>query len=253
MRADKIPGSELAAEGSADFSCAAVVVAGGASRRLNHVPKASLSDGTSTLLDCALEAVAAASPRVVVGPESLPLPPEVLRTREDPPFSGPAAAIHAGLECIAAACERSQTPMPGWCLILGVDTPRIAPAVQQLIAAARGVEQTYAERAADFPPTDSEAPTDSESSEGPEASEGSESSAGFWGVAEGIYQPLVGIYRFEAIRSVFSTDTTDASVRSFLRRLNPAAVQMSAADTADVDTWEQAQALGYTTSLWSSY
>ncbi len=247
MRADKMPGSVLPTEGSANFSCAAVVVAGGASRRLNHVPKASLSDGTSTLLDCALEAVAAASPRVVVGPESLPLPPEVLRTREDPPFSGPAAAIHAGLECIAAACERSQAPMPEWCLILGVDTPRIAPAVQQLIAAARGVEQTCAERAADFSPTDSEAPA------GFEASEGSEPSAGFWGVAEGIYQPLVGIYRFEAIRSVFSTGTTDASVRSFLRRLNPAAVQMSAADTADVDTWEQAQALGYTTSLWSSY
>ncbi|WP_314658626.1 NTP transferase domain-containing protein [uncultured Rothia sp.] len=230
MRADKMPGSALPVEGSADFSCAAVVVAGGASRRLNHVPKASLSDGTSTLLDCALEAVATASPRVVVGPESLPLPSGVLRTREDPPFSGPAAAIHAGLECIAADCERSQTPAPDWCLILGVDTPRIAPAVQQLLAAAR-----EAERAAGFSPADPEA------------------SAGFWGVSEGIYQPLVGIYRFEAIRSVFSTGTTDASVRSFLRRLNPAAVQMSAADTADVDTWEQAQALGYTTSLWSSY
>ena len=236
MRADKIPGSELAAEG--DFSCAAVVVAGGATRRLNHVPKASLSDGTSTLLDCALEAVAAASPRVVVGPESLPLPSGVLRTREDPPFSGPAAAIHAGLECIAADCERSQVPLPDWCLILGVDTPRIAPAVQQLIAVARGAEQTAT---ATPSPTDSEALTDSEASEG------------FWGVSRGIYQPLVGIYRFEAIRSVFSTGTTDASVRSFLRRLNPAAVEMSAADTADVDTWEQAQALGYTTSLWSSY
>ena len=235
MPADKMPGSSLPAEG--DFSCAAVVVAGGASRRLNHVPKASLSDGTSTLLDCALEAVAAASPRVVVGPESLPLPTGVLRTREDPPFSGPAAAIHAGLECIAADCERSQVPLPGWCLILGVDTPRIAPAVQQLIAAARSAEQAVATPST----TCSEAPSDSEAS------------AGFWGVSEGIYQPLVGIYRFEAIRSVFSTGTTDASVRSFLRRLNPAAVQMSAADTADVDTWEQAQALGYTTSLWSSY
>lgn len=235
MPADKMPASPLPAEG--DFSCAAVVVAGGASRRLNHVPKASLSDGTSTLLDCALEAVAAASPRVVVGPESLPLPTGVLRTREDPPFSGPAAAIHAGLECIAADCERSQVPLPGWCLILGVDTPRIAPAVQQLIAAARSAEQ-----AATTPsPTVPEAPSNSEAS------------AGFWGVSEGIYQPLVGIYRFEAIRSVFSTGTTDASVRSFLRRLSPAAVEMSAADTADVDTWEQAQALGYTTSLWSSY
>ena len=230
MRADKMPGSRLPAEG--DFSCAAVVVAGGASRRLNHVPKASLSDGTNTLLGCALEAVAAASPRVVVGPESLPLPSGVLRTREDPPFSGPAAAIHAGLECIAADCERSQVPLPEWCLILGVDTPRIAPAVQQLIAAARAAEQASVGQSA---------PTDSESS------------AGFWGVSEGIYQPLVGIYRFEAIRSVFSAGTTNASVRSFLRRLNPTAVQMSAADTADVDTWEQAQSLGYTTSLWSSY
>lgn len=235
MPATKMPASPLPSEG--DFSCAAVVVAGGASRRLNHVPKASLSDGTSTLLDCALEAVAAASPRVVVGPESLPLPTGVLRTREDPPFSGPAAAIHAGLECIAADCERSQTPLPGWCLILGVDTPRIAPPVQQLIAAARSAEQAVATPST----TGSEAPSDSEASEG------------FWGVSEGIYQPLVGIYRFEAIRSVFSTGTTDASVRSFLRRLNPVAVEMSAADTADVDTWEQAQALGYTTSLWSSY
>lgn len=242
MRADKMPGSELAAEG--DFSCAAVIVAGGASRRLNHVPKASLSDGTNTLLGCALEAVAAASPRVVVGPESLPLPSGVLRTREDPPFSGPAAAIHAGLECIAADCERSQVPLPEWCLILGVDTPRIAPAVQQLIAAARAAEQASVGQSA---------PTSSEASVGQSAPAGSEASAGFWGVAEGIYQPLVGIYRFEAIRSVFSTGTTDASVRSFLRRLNPVAVQMSAADTADVDTWEQAQALGYTTSLWSSY
>ena len=232
MRADKMPGSVLPAEG--DFSCAAVVVAGGASRRLNHVPKASLSDGTSTLLDCALKAVAAASPRVVVGPESLPLPSGVLRTREDPPFSGPAAAIHAGLECIATDCERSQIPVPDWCLILGVDTPRIAPAVQQLITAAQSVEQAYAEQSA-LSLTDSE------------------TSAGFWGVSEGIYPPLVGIYRFGAIRSVFSAGTTDASVRSFLRRLNPTAVQMSAADTADVDTWEQAQALGYTTSLWSSY
>ena len=230
MRTDKMPSSELPAEG--DFSCAAVIVAGGASRRLNHVPKASLSDGTNTLLGCALEAVAAASPRVVVGPESLPLPSGVLRTREDPPFSGPAAAIHAGLECIAADCERSQVPLPEWCLILGVDTPRIAPAVQQLIAAARAAEQASVGQSA---------PTDSESS------------AGFWGVSEGIYQPLVGIYRFEAIRSVFSAGTTNASVRSFLRRLNPTAVQMSAADTADVDTWEQAQSLGYTTSLWSSY
>ena len=230
MRADKMPGSVPPTEG--DFSCAAVVVAGGASRRLNHVPKASLSDGTNTLLDCALEAVAAASPRVVVGPESLPLPSGVLRTREDPPFSGPAAAIHAGLECIAADCERSQVPLPDWCLILGVDTPRIAPAVQQLIAAARAAEQA---------------------SVGQSTPAGSETSAVFGVSLRASISPW---WVFTVLRR------SDRSFRPvpptllfvlFLRRLNPVAVQMSAADTADVDTWEQAQALGYTTSLWSSY
>lgn len=121
-----------------EFSCAAVVVAGGQSSRLGHVPKASLSDGTNTLLDCALQAVRQASPRVVVGPDTLPVPSDVLLTREDPPFSGPAAAIHAGLERVAAQCEGSGTPTPKWCLILGVDTPRIAPAVQRLMRTAIG-------------------------------------------------------------------------------------------------------------------
>ena len=200
-----------------EFSCAAVVVAGGQSSRLGHVPKASLSDGTNTLLDCALQAVRQASPRVVVGPDTLP---------------GPAAAIHAGLERVAAQCEGSGTPTPKWCLILGVDTPRIAPAVQRLMRTAAANDATAR----------------------PLSHEGdSPASEGFWGVSEGIYQPLVGIYRYESIRSVFSEGTTNASVRSFLRRLNPVSVELSAQHTADVDTWEQAERLGYTTSLWSSY
>lgn len=215
-----------------EFSCAAVVVAGGQSSRLGHVPKASLSDGTNTLLDCALRAVRQTSPRVVVGPDTLPVPPDVLLTREDPPFSGPASAIHAGLERVAAQCEGSGTPTPKWCLILGVDTPRIAPAVQRLMRTAAANDATAR----------------------PLSHEGdSPASEGFWGVSEGIYQPLVGIYRYESIRSVFSEGTTDASVRSFLRRLNPVSVELSAQHTADVDTWEQAERLGYTTSLWSSY
>lgn len=125
-----------------EFSCAAVVVAGGQSSRLGHVPKASLSNGTNTLLGCALQAVRQASPRVVVGPDTLPVPSDVLLTREDPPFSGPAAAIHAGLERVAAQCEGSGTPTPKWCLILGVDTPRIAPAVQLLMRTAAANDAT---------------------------------------------------------------------------------------------------------------
>ena len=214
------------------FYCTAVIVAGGQSSRLGHVPKASLSDGTNTLLDCALQAVRQASPRVVVGPDTLPVPSDVLLTREDPPFSGPAAAIHAGLERVAAQCEDSSTPAPKWCLILGVDTPRIAPAVQLLMRTAAVSDAT---------------------TQSPLPEENSPASEGFWGISEGIYQPLVGIYRYKSISSVFSEGTTNASVRSFLRRLNPVSVELSARHTADVDTWEQAERLGYTTSLWSSY
>ena len=113
---------------------------------------------------------------------------------------------------------------------LGVDTPRVAPAVQQLIAAARN-----AERAAGFSPTDSE------------------SSAGSGVSLRASISPwwVFTILR-RSVRSFRPVPPTLLFVL-FLRRLNPAAVQMSATDTADVDTWEQAQALGYTTSLWSSY
>ena len=73
----------------------AIIVAGGKSSRLGNTPKAGLSNGTHTLLDRALLAVSQADACVVVGPETLPVPNDVLLTREDPPYSGPAAAIHA--------------------------------------------------------------------------------------------------------------------------------------------------------------
>ncbi len=222
---------DIISPSASGLSCAAVIVAGGRSSRLGNVPKASLSNGSKTLLDCALEAAVFASPRVVVGPETLPIPENVLLTREDPPFSGPAAAIHAGLECIAGYCTEVALPLPRWCLILGVDTPRIAPAVRQLMHAAAACD----------------------ASESDPAAGDTLDSQGFWGVAGGAYQPLVGIYRFENIRSVFASGTTDASVRSFLRRLHPGDIELSPEHTADVDTWEQAEQLGYTTSLWSSY
>ena len=80
----------------------AIIVAGGKSSRLNHTPKAGLSNGSHTLLERALDAAGQAQLRVVVGPETLPVPSDALHTREDPPYSGPAAALHAGLEKLAA-------------------------------------------------------------------------------------------------------------------------------------------------------
>lgn len=209
----------------------AVIVAGGTSSRLGHTPKAGLSDGSRTLLERTLLAVAAADACVVVGPNTLPLPAGVLRTREDPPYSGPAAALHAGLEKLADHYALCGAQAPPWCLLVGVDTPNLAPAVRVLTARALA-EQEFSAQAQDF---------------------SDNTSYGFWGVSEGVFQPLMGIYRFEPLRQVFASGTTNASVRSFLKRLNPAAVELDPAHTADIDTWDQARSLGFDRPQWSTY
>jgi molybdopterin-guanine dinucleotide biosynthesis protein A len=52
------------------------------------------------MLDRVLDAVVDAVPRVVVGPDSLMLPPGVLRVSEQPPGGGPVAALAAGLSTV---------------------------------------------------------------------------------------------------------------------------------------------------------
>lgn len=200
-----------------DTSYSAIIIAGGKSSRLSFTPKAGLSNNEQTLLERALEAAAGATARVVVGPDTLPVPDGVLLTREEPVYSGPAAAIHAGAEKLAAHCGAD---VPPWCLILGVDTPYIAPAVHTLHRCARTAPETI---------------------------------NGFWGISGGVYQPLVGIYRYAPLREVFAVGSTNASVRSFLKRLHPETVELAPEHTADVDTWEQAAALGFNNPQWHTY
>ncbi|WP_211240730.1 molybdenum cofactor guanylyltransferase [Hamadaea tsunoensis] len=78
---------------------AAVILAGGAARRLGGAPKPLLTVADEALLSRVLAALAAADARVVVGPASLAadLPQEVLLTCEDPPGGGPVAGLAAGL------------------------------------------------------------------------------------------------------------------------------------------------------------
>jgi molybdopterin-guanine dinucleotide biosynthesis protein A len=76
---------------------AAVVLAGGAGRRLGGAAKPALAVAGQPMLHRVLAAVADARPRVVVGPATLPVPPGVIRTQERPPGGGPAPAIAAGL------------------------------------------------------------------------------------------------------------------------------------------------------------
>lgn len=76
---------------------AAIVLAGGAGRRMGGVDKPGLTVGGATLLDRTLRALPPdTSPIVVVGPER-PTARPVRWTREDPPGSGPLAGLAAGL------------------------------------------------------------------------------------------------------------------------------------------------------------
>ncbi|WP_444949359.1 NTP transferase domain-containing protein [Micromonospora ureilytica] len=75
---------------------AAVVLAGGAARRMGGVDKPARPVGGRPMRDRVLAAVTDATPRVLVGAADA-VPAGVLVVREDPPGGGPVAAAAAGL------------------------------------------------------------------------------------------------------------------------------------------------------------
>ncbi|GAA2263197.1 hypothetical protein GCM10010430_54610 [Kitasatospora cystarginea] len=107
----------------------ALVLAGGAARRLGGVDKPALQVGGRTLLDRVLAACAGAGSTVVVGPPRDTVRDGVTWTREQPPGGGPVAAVAAGLGRITA--ERV--------LLLAADLPFLdPPTVRRLLAALEG-------------------------------------------------------------------------------------------------------------------
>ena len=84
---------------------AAVVLAGGAGRRMGGVDKAALVVAGRPMLHRVLAAVADASPLLVVGPPRDGLPAHVRQVQEEPPGGGPVAALSAGLSVLPAEVE----------------------------------------------------------------------------------------------------------------------------------------------------
>ncbi|MDV8149521.1 molybdenum cofactor guanylyltransferase [Arthrobacter sp. B10-11] len=195
----------------------ALVLAGGRSSRLGGVPKSQLVYDGATLLSRSLAAAAGATATVVVGPDSGALPSGVLTCREEPAFAGPAAAIAAGL----AALDHAQGPLrAGLTLVLACDMPKADQAVAALLAALTA---------------------------------GSPGSAGSEGVMaaspDGRQQPLAGFYSTRALQRAVEEKTrsgglTGASVFALLARLDVRTVTVPAGATDDVDTWDDATALG---------
>lgn len=104
----------------------AVILAGGRGSRLGGVSKADLLVGGVRLLDRVLAAASGASSIVVVGRTTVP--EGVGLTMEEPPGSGPAAGLIAGLDAIESPAPRT--------LVLACDLPDAAGAVAALHAAA---------------------------------------------------------------------------------------------------------------------
>lgn len=103
----------------------AVVLAGGAARRLGGLDKPALRVGGRTLLDAVLAATVGAERVIVVGPRR-PTATSVRWTRERPPGSGPVAAADAGIRLVTAELVA----------LLAADMPFLdAPTLERLRAA----------------------------------------------------------------------------------------------------------------------
>lgn len=109
----------------------AIVLAGGRSSRLGGVPKAGLVLEGRTLLQRTSAALRGARQLTVVGPEpAAAVGAEGHYVREDPPFTGPAAAVVAGLLADTG-------PRAPWCAVVACDMPRVADLLRVLLAEAR--------------------------------------------------------------------------------------------------------------------
>ena len=177
---------------------AAVVVAGGSGRRLGGADKPALVVGGRTLLDrsVAAAAEAGAAHTVVVGPRrDTELP--VTWTREDPPGSGPLAALAAGLAALDGFDGLDAV------VVLAADLPRVSSSLVGRLLAGLGAE------------ADAVAVVD----------------------PEGWVQPLVAAYRAGPLRAALDAvgDPRDRPVRALLAHLRVATVA-DADGAADIDT-----------------
>jgi molybdopterin-guanine dinucleotide biosynthesis protein A len=209
----------------------AVILAGGRSSRLGGKPKHRLTFDGATLLQRSLDAAGGAGAAVVVGPDPGVLPAGVINCREEPPFAGPAAAVAAGL----AALARSGAVRP-LTLVLACDMPNVGMAVRALREALQ-LHGLPPARNAPQPPGSSR----SRQAPGPD---------GVMAVsADGRRQPLVGFYSTPALqRSMQDLESRDAltngSMTALLASLDVQLVTVPAGSTDDVDTWDDAAALG---------
>ena len=199
--------------GDAGFD--AVLLGGGRASRVHGADKTGFTSGDATLLDRAVQASVGAQTLVVVGLRDGRVPPAgALLTREEPAWSGPVAALAAGLAIVEDAAP--------WTLVLACDLPRAPEAVQALLAGSgSGDGDDVGERRDGLLAIDS----------------------------GGRRQPLLGLYRTDALRTRLRGLRADGpleglSLRRLLDGLDLLEVPVPDELCADVDTVDDADRLG---------
>ncbi|WP_457972486.1 molybdenum cofactor guanylyltransferase [Arthrobacter sp. D1-17] len=207
-----------------------IILAGGRSSRLGGSPKSELTYDGGTLLERTIAAAGGARHIVVVGPVTEALPAGAHGCREDPPFAGPAAAIAAGLAELQSLHRSglgeavASTGVAPFTLVLACDMPHVhmaIPVLQEVLLS-----------------LDWENPDDGARCGGVMAAS-----------PEGRRQPLAGFYRTAALRAAVDdaaarNELNHGSVFALLARLDVMAVTVPSGSTDDVDTWDDAAALG---------
>jgi molybdopterin-guanine dinucleotide biosynthesis protein A len=207
----------------------AVILAGGRSSRLGGEPKALLRYNGQTLLRRTLNSVRAARRIAVVGPDELRVEldafidaePEaaVVMTREDPPFSGPAAGIGAAINVLRRGIAKDDNGGAAFraplTLIFACDMPALGTLPRLLLDAA--------ER---NPAVQLVLPVD----------------------ADGRTQPLASCIDSAALDAAVAgygpAGLAGMPVRKLLEGLESLTLPLASTATADVDTWDDAQRFG---------
>jgi molybdopterin-guanine dinucleotide biosynthesis protein A len=122
--------SNSAQDATPTVRLAAIVLAGGRSKRFGSDKLGTVVHGTPLLRHSVDAALAVGASVVVVGPEHQGLPAGVVTVREDPPLSGPYAAVAAGLAAVDVDAEIV--------LVLAGDLVDPAPMLPRLLEAVRG-------------------------------------------------------------------------------------------------------------------
>jgi molybdopterin-guanine dinucleotide biosynthesis protein A len=183
---------------------AAIVLAGGAGKRLGGADKAAIEVAGATLLERTLDATGGAVVTVVVGP-AREVRAGVVVVQEQPPGGGPVAAVAAGLRATAAASATDVV------IVLACDMPFVDT------AALDGLVRELVDR--------------------------DDADAALYVDGDGRSQYLAAAYRRERLSEAVEAigEAGGASMRAVVARLTVAEIAAHPDLTLDCDTWQDVE------------